>query len=429
MIHCEEKLLKAVNASIKEYAAENTDNESFFRNIGMLKNLSLQSVSLSKDVEYFDEINKLIGVFITIATHPFIVNENENVILRAEQAHGLTPAMFRETIMDTKLWKDKKGVMTPQEVHYFQNIDELNNYENRFIIYLIDILDNQLSEYIGFYDFLIGTVMSGNALIQDDSTFDKAYNELTLLAKKIKRIKKTDFYKIVSGANTPFTHVEPTNVFKYNRSYGTCYRFYVNNVTYGDIEARANDLSAYYYTRLLIVLNELGYKLVGKSDNDSRITIVKDMSFESDEFAVKVHSAREYCGLRVDITHKNGNYKANNLLVFDATLDFSEVESNLSKYKNSVATAVDAVNVWSAAYADDKVIPLNSGGATENMIIERYFEDKTKTIKASKRIYEEHCPVCGSKDIAAKQHYHCLDCGTEYTFVGDKIWLTKLRKK
>ncbi len=428
MIHCEEKLLKSVNASIKKYASDRTDNVSFFRDIGMLENLSLQSVSLNKDLVYFDEINKLLGVLITIITHPYIINERETVIMRAEQAYGLTPEMFHETVRDAKLWKDKRGVMTPKEVYYFQNIDELKNYENRFIVYLIDILSGQLNDYVKFYDFLIGTVMNGNALTQDDSSLDKAYGRLASLSKKLKRIKETDFYKIVSKANTSFTHVEATNVFKHNRAYGACYKFYVNNVTYGDPEARADDLSVYYFTRLLLALNNHGYKLIGGAD-PVKNKIIRKMDFRSEEFDISVEDAREYNGLRIKISDKDGKAKTDNLLVFDSSMDFEEVEEDLEKFKRADVTAVDAVTVWDAAYVEDKVISLRSGSISENEILSRYVSDKTRTVKASKQIYEDHCPVCGSKDIAANQYYHCSNCGTEYTFVGEKIWLTKLRKK
>lgn len=426
MIHCEEKLLRSVNESIKKYALSRPDNRSFYEDIALLEALSLQSVSLNKDLIYFDEINKLFGAIITVIRRPFIVNESETVILRAEQSYGLTPEMFRETVKDTKLWKDKRGVITPKEVFYFQNIDELVNYENRFIVYLIDIVSSQLVGYVKFYDFLIGTIGSGG-LVQDQSELEVAYIKLNALYKKIRRIKETDFYKIVNKANTSFTHVEPTNVFKHNRAYGECYRFFVNNVTYSDDEARNKDLSAYFFTRLLCALRSGGYEFVDGEKAGGKV--VRKMNFESDEFRITVDEAKDYGGLAIEVTHKGEAITAFNLLVFDGSPEFEEVEKRLDDYKTSGFTSVDAVTAWDAAYVDESVVSSASGGVSENELLIRYLSDKTKTVKASRRIYEEHCPVCGSKDIAIGETYRCGNCGSEYTFAGEKIWLTKLRKK
>lgn len=432
MIHCEEKLLKSIILSVKSYASTHLDDSSFYGNIRELEGLSLQRVSLSSDLEYFDEIKKLLGILATIVTRPHIVNARETIILRAEQAHGLTPEMFIDTVKDEKLWKDKNGVMTPAEVYYFQNIDELKSYENRFIVHLIDVLAMQLSDYGKFYDFLVGTLTQNSTLTQDDSSLEKAYDKLAALTKKIRRIKQTDFYKIVSKANTHFTHVEATNIFKHNRAYGACYRFYIENVTYGDEEARANDMAVYYFTRLLLALGSCGYKVVskGKSANGQ---MVRPMRFESDNFVIDVESAKKYGGLYITINHKelSSDAAVKNLLVCDSTINFEEVTRNLEKYKHSGATAVDAVTLWDGAYVENgKVMSLDDGGISENALLRRYLEEKTRMHKASRQIYMAHCPACGGTDIKAGEHYYsCPTCGTDYTFVGDKIWITKLRKK
>ena len=454
MIHCEEKLLKSIISSIKKYTLENPDALSFYRNIGELDGLSLQRISIKNDEAYFEEIKNILNVITTIIVHPYIVNARETIIVRAEQAHGITPEMFLDTVHDQKLWKDKRGVMTPAEVYYFQNVDDLKNYENRFIVYLLDTISVQLSDYVKFYDFLVGTLVQGNVLTQDNSTLDRAYERLDTLAKKLKRIKNTGFYKEVSKANTRFTHVHATNVFKHNRAYGECYKFYLRNVTYGDEEARANDMAVYFFTRLLLALRVNGFELVVDAQNTEMLTpvlvlnerirhsekrgtpkheqIVHPMKFTSQNFNVTLEGAQKYGGIFVTVQPKEAEeVSAKNLIVFDSTISFEEVEKNIENYKNSGATAVDAVTLWDAAYVDKTIRSLNRGGMSENAILRRYLEDKTRLIKASRQIYETHCPTCGGKSISFDESYlyHCPECGTDYTFVGENIWFTKLRRK
>lgn len=446
MIHCEEKFLKSIMASIKKYASEHVDDESFYADIADLQSLSLQKISIISDLEYFEEINKLLNVITTITVCPHIVNAHERIIIRAGQAHGLTPQMFHDTVLNSKLWQVKNGTMTPAEVYYFQNIDDIKNYENRFVVYLVNVVCAQLAEYVKFYDFLVGTLVQGSILTQDNSALDKAYERLSSLAKKVKHIKATYFYREVCKITPRFTCVGLTNVLIHNRAYNACYRFYLKNVTYGDEEARASDMAIYYFTRILIALRACGFEpeskktqhistvLLGYSLKNKAATNEKNIdcsiNFTSENFNVSLQGASKFGGIFVTVEPKtNKNVKAKNLIVFDSTVGFEEVQKNLGKYKRSGATAVDAVTLWDAAYVDDCVSSRNRGGISENAIILKYIQDKTRLIKASKQIYRTHCPACGGRDVHAidKHTYSCPSCGTDYAFVDKNIWFKKLR--
>lgn len=430
MIHCEEKLLKSIIASIKKYASEHIVEQSFYNNIADLQSLSLQKISIKSDLEYFEEINKLLSVIATIIAHPHIVNAQQRIIIRAEQAHGLTPHMFHDTVLNSKLWKDKKGIMTPAEVYYFQNIDDLKNYENRFVVHLVNIVSAQLAEYVKFYDFLVGTLIQGSILTQDNSALDRAYQRLLTLARKVKLIKTTYFYREVCKANTHFTHVGLTNVLIHNRAYNACYKFYLNNVTYGDEEMRASDITIYYFTRILLALSACGFELDSQKTQHVPTFYPKNMQFTSKDFNVNLEGAPEFGGMFVTVQPKtNKNLATKNLIVFVSDVGFEEVKKSLAKYKKSGAYAVDAVTFWDAAYVDDSVRSLNMGGMSENAIILKYIQDKTRLIKASKQIYRMHCPACGSRDVHAVDNntYSCPTCGTNYAFIDKNIWFTKLR--
>ena len=426
MIHCAEKLLKATHTAIGEYASAHGDDASFWRDIGMLEGLSLQELSLKNDADFFQEINSVLNVITTIIIHPHIDNERETIILRSEQAHGLTPEMFLDTVHDQRLWKDKRGEMTPAEVYYFQNVDRLPNYENRFIVHLIDQIVGQLNDYTKFYDYLLKTLSRDDDLTLDGSELETLIGRLETLSKKARRIKRTYFYREVSKNGAALSHVEATNVLKHNRLYNYCFRFYVRYVTYGDEQARADDLCAYFFTRMLLALQRAGYSLLSEGNETGA---VRTMTFGSSGFTLKLKATPKYHGLSLLVTNREDeSLRSKNLLLFDGAADFGTVRRNFAEYPKK-GTNVEAVNVWDLAYVEGDVLPRDTKKADEIGLLAQYLADKTKMVKASRSIYAARCPVCGGKDVTAEDDFHtCGRCGSEWYFIGDRAWFAKLRK-
>lgn len=429
MIHCQEALLKSAVGHIAAYAEAHPDAASYYGGIDALAPLSLQGASLRNELDFLQEVDRILSVITTIIVHPHILNARETVIVRAEQAYGITPEMFSDTVRDQKLWKEKRGVMTPSEVYYFRNVDELANYENRFIVHLLDAISAQLASDTKALDTLIGTVRRG-ALTEEHSQLEALYRGLGALSKKLRRIRATQFYRIVSKSNTRFARVEATNLFKHDRAYGACYRFYLRNMTYAGDEARADDMAVYFSTRLLLALKTLGYELIGEDHVCDEALQMLSMTFENANFFVALERAEEYGGVYVLVRPKaaEGGHAARNLLVFDPTPDFSQTGKELERLRASGA-AVDAVNLWDVAYVEDAVQPLGMRGTDENGLLLHYLKDKTRLQKGSRQIYETHCPACGGRDVSAERdRFRCAACKTEYIFLGEGIWFPKLRK-
>ena len=49
---------------------------------------------------------------------------------------------------DSRLWKNKNGKMTPEHVHSLENIDTLDTYENRFISYLVTLIEQEIKDLL-----------------------------------------------------------------------------------------------------------------------------------------------------------------------------------------------------------------------------------------------------------------------------------------
>lgn len=431
MIYFAQKLLQKNVLALREYASGHADAASFWRDIRGLELEGLQQLGLNKDGAFFAEIDSVLNVITTIIIHPHIVNERETVIIRAEQAYGLTPDMFIDTVHDQKLWKDKRGVMTPQEVYYRQNCDELNNYENRFIVHLLDKIGTQIGEYQAFYDYMLRKSAQDSSLVEVGSQMEALVVKLERVAKKLRRIKNTFFYREVSKANTSFVRVEATNVLKHNRAYNQCFRFYMRNITYGEEKAQAVDLANYYFTRLISAFEICGFTHAGGAEpvpcqNGS---IVHPVHLQSADFTADVSPAPQFDGIWVDISHRAcGNIISHNLLLLDGTVGFDGVRRLLPSLPKDAA--VDAVSVWDlAAVEPNGVKVINLGSPDETQLLVEYIKDKTRLYTASKAIYQTHCPVCGGRDVTAGGDViRCNACRSAYCFAGDKLWLTVFKR-
>ena len=84
-----------------------------------------------------EEFNKVLDKVISIIYAPHIEVSTSEIVLRSEQAGRLSRESFFDTTRDTKLWKRKNHELTPEYVHTKENIDTIDNYENRFISLLL----------------------------------------------------------------------------------------------------------------------------------------------------------------------------------------------------------------------------------------------------------------------------------------------------
>lgn len=443
MINGEEKFLKTLIKDLKRYTSEHPDALSFYREINSLNGFSLQRLSFENDLSFFSEVNALLSVIATIIVHPHIVNAREEIVVRAEQAPALTNEMFFETMRDARLWKDKRGVMAPEQVYYTQNIDEIKTYENRFVVHLIDMVAARLNEYAAFYSFLVGTV--AGELSKSSSDTERAFDKMESLSKKIRRIKETFFYREVSKAPTNFARVQPTNMLLKNRAYGACYKFYVKHVAYGDRGAVMADLKAFFFVHALGALKNCGYSLVSRGAamafNGRGVLFIKGpLAFEKGNFSIVLEDAAEYNGLYVTVVNAGaesaGARSAKHLLTFDPSVTFAGVEREAEKYMRAGVTSVEALSPWNAACLEGG---LRVGGGeilSERQLMSNYFAEKTRMIPASRRIYETHCPVCRGRDLQSRDDViRCSGCKSEYAFARDfgegdnqYVWLRKLRK-
>ena len=444
----EEQLLLNNIKNIKAFVNANKTMPNIYENISSLENKSLQDLSLKSDILFFDEISFILSVITSIVTHPQITTKTEDIILRAELAPSLQNDAFLRVLQDDRMWKQKKLKMEPEYVYYHQSIDEIRTYENRFIVKVINIIDQELKKYNEFYISLLKSFDFQDSLSEDGEKQEKAMIKINLLLKKIKFIKNTRFYKEVSKSKEEIRYVQPTNILLKNRLYNYCFKFYRKHIAYDDKIELEQDFRVYYFTLLLNSLKKNGFKYA-KSDQKKTFKFTKtkrpefnNIKFESKLFKLVINE--DINGFVITIS--KGRIKVNHLLMFDVDNGFNRTDLNLRKrsLKNNEFVTIESLTVWKKSFIENINEEKNTFDIkvskdniiSEQELMDKWLESKISHSYASKELYEKYCPVCKGMDKEVDNNiYECKECNSIYTFYNEKnkdvnkqcIWFIRVR--
>lgn len=445
----EEQLLLNNIISIKEFIDSNKTVKNIYENIEKLKNQSLQDVSLKSDLEFFDEISFILSVITSIVNHPQITTKGEDIIIRAEQAPSIQAEEYQKILQDSRLWKRKKAEMLPEYVYYYQSTDQINTYENRFIVLVINIIDQELLKYNEFYVSLIQSFNGQEKLSLDKDKQEIALKKLNLLLKKIKFIKNTYFYREVSKSKEVIKVVQPTNILLKNRLYNYCFKFYRKRIAYVDKTILENDFKTYYFTLLLKSLYKKNFAYIDINDktltfNENSDLEIEDLKFTSVDYTVTINKNDLGFEVIVENDRIKNSIKGKHLLAFDIENAFNGIDLHLRKSlpnKDEYHT-VETLSLWKTAYVENinnergsfELNVISDNSLNEEGLMDKWLSDKIANSFASKELYEKYCPVCRSTDKeVANNIYECMHCKSIYTFYKDSnnkqcIWFIKLRR-
>lgn len=445
-------LKKSINI-ITKFAEKHVLADDFYSALNTLEMKSLQDLSFKNDLAFFDEVNFILSVITSIVVHPHISNTGEEIILRSDQVGSIQNDMFMQTLRDASLWKhNKKNEMIPEYVHYYQNIDLLRIYENIFIVMLINMLDNEINNYMEFYTNMIMTFKGDQTLSLSDSVVQTAFDKINVLLRRIRRIKETYFYKEISkGGNCKLAHVRPTNILLKDRLYNYCFKFYRTLITYEDKDALIKDFSIYYYVLILKKLKSLGFKLIAKdklvsrnaiSQQKDKVKVYKfnilkldaNLTLENDKFDIAISYSDEHQAITLDIINKNiKGYKSTHMLLVDPDDKFDDIKDRLYGIEKDVY--LEAISLWNRAYIEkgqSSIIRQNP--QTEDKLIAQYIDDRFMVVKGSKRLYTTYCPSCKDRSSIIDETYNicqCDHCTSTYVFENSKedtMWFIRLRR-
>lgn len=428
----EERKLKKFASSIRKLAKTCDSMQQFYEQTNTLQNKSLQDLSFQSDLKFFDELNKILSVIISIVSKPHIAIRNEEIVIRSELAHHLQADMFKKTTMDSKMWKQKDDGMAPEYVYYHQSEDEINTMENQFVVMVVDIIADECAKYESFYVGLISSIEKGSLSLHHGQV-DNALDKILFLNRKIRKIKSTYFYKVISKHKVRMKHITPTNILLKDRLYKHVFKFYRKLITYNDSSARMKDLTQYFYWLMLRELYDLGFTLMDNTSNarafkNGKFKIKPFLYLENESFKLKIRKDPNFDGFQIVVINKKvKNSTLTHLLLIDSNVNFTyPIDLDESLY-----SSVSAISIFAKARLENNDVILEDNAIEESILIRKYFENLTLLLKAGHRIYSKYCPSCKSKNIDEENNiYVCSDCGSIYTFTkkNDELYFIKLRR-
>lgn len=452
------------------------DARNFYEHLDKVPDFSLQSTAYKSDMNFLQEVNKVLSIIVSIIAHPHIANKREDIIIRIEQAPQIQTDAFKRVLQDSSLWKNHKGKMLPEKVHHHQYVDQLKIYENQFIVLLVDLLDVELSKSNAFYLQKLPDVAPGDnvfvkplhsSISQEDSAVAIKLTEN--LKRKLRYIKNSFFYKVVSEGKGISGVIKPTNILLKDRLYRACYRFYLSFVRYQTDEALRQDLAKYASVMILKCFKKAGFKLnaitEGKfrvpeglirkllkrgentfngvfvdNDESGEIFVNRTIApffngatfvFENDYFLAECSYLAENSAISLQVKLKNNNTVTSHVLLFD------NGEKDIAFTSLSDFTSCELFSIWNSYAVEGEQVRLLKGDFNEIEMIDNWILSKFTVITGDKDIYSRYCPVCKAQSVSQDESgvCSCALCSTEYFAIDEnddsdivKFWLSKVRR-
>lgn len=423
---------------------------NIFKGTKKLPLASEDNVELEK---FINELNNILDILINIMNYPYIQTTTEEIITRSELVSILTEESFTKTMKDPALWKDKNGKMTPEQVYSVEYIDTINNYENRFIIYVFKKILTMLKTYkdlsltpsnslktyyetneaslsrLSIYENLFNENEAISKYVFNEGLTNVNFNALKEIHKKAKRLKLHKFYKKLEDTSFHLP-INMTNTILHDRRYNKVYRFYKENL-FGVKEELDFDKLFFNYAviRLLHVISENDEfkleNLVDLSLNEKDLVTSRVLiKFKLDKFAYSLKINEDDKSLTLNIKLNNVSHRILIRFVYalEDKKEFNENEydeciyvtnNNLTPNFNNVCE----LNYEKEIYSDLEILNIFK---STRILIPVYIDEINK------------CPFCGETHLLHSESslYTCLDCNGSFNEVkiGKKkyIWIKKL---
>lgn len=408
-----------IKNQLSAYADAHPDFKDYYADADKLNISSLQEVACQKDWAYLRKVSTILHIVASVIAHPHVNNKREEIVTRIEQAKQLSNEDFTRVLQDGSLWKRYDMKMVPEQVYYYQNVDELCIYENQFICLVVDLLEGELNEYSKFYAKMLPSMKNGLLERLDGRKPQRILRYTDLLKRRITYVKNTRFYKEVSAAKPISRNIERTNILLKDNLYGRVYRFYREYLSAEERFITYELLKDYLSALFLKELSARGFRLKECSEGKS---------FENESFLLSFNYSEERRGFTFDVTEKLSGVTAKHLLILSLSSWFSDVEKAPSKFDTVEAVSEWArVNVGKIAEDYDEIF-------TEEKIVSDYLSDKLCKTDVLSDVYDRYCPVCREKNpLENDSVYHCPHCSSRYIFTQNQkgenaLWFIRLRR-
>lgn len=436
---------------------------SFFYLLDFLK--YFKTYNYEEEKEKIEEINKVLDKIISIIYRPHFHTDSNRVVLRSDQAGKLSHDLFTDTLREPSFWKEKNNQMVPEYAYSYENVDNIDIYENRFISYLIDELEEtvdsslenaaqvneSLDEYyqnnqlsFGQYSFLRRIQRMSYPYVSFSNKTSKTSKELVSLIRRTKRTIKnlngSKFYTLTSKKNIS-SYFRPTNILTHDNLYSYCYRYYCSNYKKNESENINKDILYfnYFFTCLVSYLKEgqtLNKRNTPKISFDENDLIeFKEFAIKRDRFSFSFKEDKENLGIYIETTlhFDERDEKATYYLAMRDRYNKKASES-IDELKGKIDSKLIVVTENNILKDYDSVITFNHFKKKNKRLFDDLFSLMSILISPEDDTYSSSCPVCGKTKVIYDGNKHvCQDCHSEFIIHkidGESLtWISQYRKE
>ncbi len=453
--------LSNFNLSLKEKMGEKPTG--FFRALDSFT--YYEAYDYEKEKEKINELKNVVDKIISIVYKPMFHTDNNRVVLRSELAGKLPYDLFTDTLKEPQFWKQKGNEMAPEYAYAYENVDNIDIYENRFISHLIDEIDDEISYALdnmaslnesldehyqnnqllfGKYSFLRNIQRMSYPYTSFTLKSAKANKDIFTLARKVKKtiknLRGTNFYKVTSK-HPHSGYYKPTNILIHDKLYSYCYRYYCANYKKNESNNRQEDILYFNYF-FISFLSYLKEKKLLKSKNMPKVTFdyegmitFSPFKIIQSPFTFSFKENKGDVGLNIDVSLKFDEHEeCSSLYLLLREKTTSKMLNNINSIKKNVNSKMVLVTENNLLANYDSILTYSHYKKENDKLLDDLFSLMTILIYTDDESYSSLCPVCGKNKIVFNgKRYLCQDCHSEYvTHNIDKdplLWITSYRKE
>ena len=419
----------------------------------------------TNDYVLASDFEALLEKLYTIFKSPKLFLKKENVIFRSEVATKVDNTTLKATYKDEKLWRQKRGEMTPEYMHSFVYEDNYAIYENRFLTYLIDQVYADVTKKVNSLILSVETLnsqMGGGkdarftlgeyvdyvgdnlpTLTTDQDATVGIIKSLVNIKKKLNLLKNTNVYKdCKKEGDFNVKGLKPTNILLKDTNYHYCYAFYLNYLnTDPSLKNQQSMYVSFVTVNILGALVDMGFEIDEENDKiglaNTGVMRYSDITLRKPPFSVSLSKdGSSDIVLKVSLPDSNQSKYVFRVLNSDmvstiqgyTTLaDYVKTSASSDAIRTFVVNDVEKIDDFGALY----VLPSTSASS---LVIKRALKSCFMLARGSSFVHERYCPICGSNLVSREDEYiSCESCESkyhvfEYEYV-DYVWFKDMPRE